>query len=141
MAEPQPRDDTSIPDTADLWRRIPPVPSYTLLDQNTGRQRPTSLAFTDGKNGEPMSVFIAAEAGDPSMILHGNENYGLVAIKAGVVRACNQMIVRDPLPDAPWHAVVIGNKSHAVRSQLAKAAESVQLPGRPGPLTPNEPTA
>ena len=76
-----------------------------------------------------MSVVIASEAGEPSVVLAGHEGYGLVAVKAGIVRSCGQIVVRDPLPGAPWHALVIGNKTHAVRSQLAKAVEWVKLPG------------
>lgn len=119
-------DDPTIPDDADLWRRI--HPTHIIFDDNQGRVRPTSQAFTDSSNGSPMSVVIATECGGPDRVLAGYERYGLASFKARVARESGLGIVRDPLPDQPAHALVFGPKSKKVQSQLAKATEWVVLP-------------
>jgi hypothetical protein len=122
-------DDHTIPDNADLWRRI--HPTQIIDDDNQRRTRPTPAAFTDSTNGSPMSVVIAAECDGPDRVLAGHERYGLASFKAQVARESGLGIVRDPLPDQPAHALVFGPKSKKVQSQLAKAAEWVVLPPNP----------
>jgi hypothetical protein len=122
-------DDPTIPDNADLWRRI--HPNQTTYDDNQGRIRPSSAAFTDSSNGSPMSVVIAAECDGPTRVLAGYERYGLASFKARVARESGLGIVRDPLPDQPAHAFVFGPKSKKVQSKLAKATEWVVLPPDP----------
>jgi hypothetical protein len=56
--------DATVPDDAELWRRVPPGPEYVVFDQTLGRQRPSSGAFDDDTDTEEMSVFIATEALD-----------------------------------------------------------------------------
>ena len=56
-------DDPTIPDDAELWRRIPPW--HFFHDANLGQIRPWSAAFEDHPNGSPMSVLLAAEVGHP----------------------------------------------------------------------------
>ena len=53
------RDDPTIPDLAELWRRIPPW--HLVKDDNLGRVRPSSAAFDNHPNGSPMSVLLAQE--------------------------------------------------------------------------------
>jgi hypothetical protein len=122
-------DDPTIPNNADLWRRI--HPNQIIYDDNQGRTRPSSAAFTDSTNGSPMSVVIAAECDGPDRVLAGYERYGLASFKARVAREFGLGIARDPLPDQPAHALVFGLKSRKVQSQLAKGAEWFVLPPNP----------
>jgi hypothetical protein len=115
------RDDPSISDTAILWRRIPP--DLIVYDADLGRRRPKSQAFTNHRDGSPMSVVIATEAGGLDAVLAGHEGYALAAFAAGLARACGQGIARDPLADNPAHAVVFGPKTTAARRRLAREAE------------------
>jgi hypothetical protein len=119
-------DEPTIPDEAQLWRRIPP--RWFHHDESLGRVRPAKPAFDDGPDGEPMSVVIAAESRGPAAVLAGHEGYGLVAFSAGLARACGLRITRAPTADEPAHAVVAGRKTDSVRRRLARAAEWVVPP-------------
>ncbi len=63
------------------------------------------------------------------------EEYGLATLTAGQVRACNQGIVRWPIDEKPWHAMVFclqgAQRSTRHKKQLARAATLVRLPARP----------
>ncbi|MBI3696222.1 MAG: hypothetical protein HY238_15470 [Acidobacteria bacterium] len=118
------RDDPTIPDQAELWRRIPPW--HLVKDENLGRIRPSSAAFDNHPDGSAMSVLLGNEmtaAGcGPEAALAGHERFALAAITAHLARSCGQGIARDPLPDAPAHAVVFGEKTRLIRKKLAMAA-------------------
>jgi hypothetical protein len=117
-------DDPTISDETELWRRIPHA--QICYDANLGRQRPESWAFSDDPDGQPMSVFIGPELASPQAALAGLE--GFAAIKAGLARALNQAIVRDPTPEQPAHAVVRGPKPASVRKRFAREATWVIPP-------------
>jgi hypothetical protein len=122
-------DDATVPDDAELWRRVPPGPEYVVFDQTLGRHRPSSGAFDNDTDTEEMSVFLAAEAADPAVVLEGHSGYAVAALIAGLLRAEGQVIVRDPTPQGPrGHALVIGRKSHGLRVRLARAARWVVPP-------------
>jgi hypothetical protein len=120
------RDDPTIPDEAELWRRIPP--RHFFYDGNLGCFRPSSAAFEDDRDGSPMSVVLAAESRGPESVLAGHEGYALASFSAGLARECRQGIARDPLPEEPAHAVVFGRKTGSVRSRLAKGSVWVAPP-------------
>lgn len=119
-------DDPTIPDEAELWRRVPP--GYIVYDPHAGRRRPSSMAFYDHQSGSPMSVVLAAEARGLEAVLAGHAGYALVAITVGLVRACGQGVARDPLPNEPAHAVVFGRKTAAVRKRLVRGSRWVVPP-------------
>jgi hypothetical protein len=75
-----------------------------------------------------MSVVLASEAVEPEVMLKGHEEYGVVAFTAGVARSKQQIVVRDPLPDQPAHALVLGRKTDSVRRALARAARWIVRP-------------
>jgi hypothetical protein len=127
MAERSYVDDPSVQDGDDLWRRVPHTPQHIVWDGNRGCHRVSSAAFDDD-DGEPMSVVLAAEAGDPGVMLRGHEGYGVVAVQVAVARSRQQIIVRDPLPEQPAHALVVGRKTDSVRRTLARAARWVVRP-------------
>ena len=122
-------DDLTIPDSAILWRRV--RYDQTSFDHDQRRLRPSSKAFQDVEQGgvKALSVFLAEiehaaghTAGD---ILRNHPDFGLVAVTAGVMRACGLTIVRNPTQENPGHAHVVGKKTGSVRSKIAKSAQWV----------------
>lgn len=126
-------DDPSIEDGASLFRRIPPC--HCIFDKNENRWRPSSAAFEDSDDGDPMSVYLSIvllrENREPSVVLAGHEGYSLASITAGLARMHNQTVHPDPLPEESSHAVVCGdkgkNKKSAPRKQFAKEAAWIVL--------------
>ncbi len=129
MAAGGPPDDPTIPDDAVLWRRVPP--NFYVPDERLGRSRPSSMAFENSRDGSPMSVVLASEARSVEAVLQGHEGYGLVAITAGLARACGQVVTRDPLPEEPAHALVAGAKTSAVKKRFAREARTIVEPSAP----------
>ena len=119
-----PTDDKSIDGAVLLWRRIPPW--HVVFDTNENRWRPSSAAFADDPDGEPMSVILGNDVHAvgrlPETALAGHEGFALAAIPAQLARDCGTIIVRDPLPEEPCHALVIGSKPKAVQRRWAKQA-------------------
>lgn len=130
-------DDLSITDEDSLLRRIPIQPDIQIIwNANIREWRPSSAAFNDHPDGSPMSIDICstliALGYTPADALTGyTETHGLVSFNAQVARRLNQRIMRQPLPDAPAHGIVIGNKTKAVRRNLASASEWVVPPDLP----------
>ncbi len=132
-------DDESIRDDCELLRRVQVKPEFTVVwDENLGRWRPSSAAFRDHPNGSPMSVVLrdVLEEQNRSLeeVLHGHTGFALAAITAGFARQCHQKIVRDPLPEEPAHAHVVGKKKKASR-KMAKQSVWVFAPDLPSPET------
>lgn len=123
------QDDPTIPDAADLWRRI--HPDWIILDRNTGRVRPTSQAFHNSRDGHPMSVHLAEIARQPEAVLVGFDGYGLVSLTAGLARQLSQVIARDPTPTDPSHALVAGPKTASVSRRFAREAVWIREPDHP----------
>ena len=120
-------DDVSIRDECQLLRRIPNKPKLNIIwDDNLRRWRPSSASFEDHPNGTPMSVVLMDDlesAGRNVIEVTNNpEEFALAAITAGCARLNNQKVVRDPLPEEPAHALVIGNKTRSCRRNFAKEA-------------------
>lgn len=117
-------DDATIADEAILLRRIPP--RHLVYDENLMRWRPSSAAFENHPDGSPMSVLLAdvlrTSGRNAADALRGHEGFALAAITAGLARAHHQDVAREPLPDEPAHAVVVGIKTQAIRRKLAKQA-------------------
>jgi hypothetical protein len=129
--------DPSIEDGAHLYRRIPPLHFY--LDKNENRVRPSSAAFEDDDDSDPMSVCLSqvlqAENREPSSVLTGHPGYALAAITAGLARSYNQTVHPKPLPDESSHALVCGDKEsgkkNAPKRKFALAAVWVVPPPEP----------
>lgn len=126
-------DDLTISDAEVLWRRIRPGQYH--YDDNRHEDWPESWAFDDGKDGSPMSVFLASETKDPRLVLKDHPGYGLAAITAGAARQHRQKIVRDPQPNLPdGHALVVGDKKARKVKQGLRNASRWEIP--PPPTTP-----
>jgi hypothetical protein len=65
-----------------------------------------------------MSVTIAADAGAPDVVLAGRDFCGLAELVAGHARSCSQTLRRDPRPENPAHAYVVGAKNRANKACL-----------------------
>jgi hypothetical protein len=121
-------DDPSIADDTNLFRRIPSW--HHFFDENENRWRPSSAAFEDDGDGDPMSVYLSTVLlggnREPSDVLAGHQGYSLASITAGLARVNNQTVHPDPLPEESSHAVVCGDKvkgkKNAPKRQFAKAA-------------------
>lgn len=127
---PELSDDSSVLDSASLWRRIPPW--HFVFDHNLSCYRPSSAAFNDHPNGTPMSVVLGDDvraAGRTSeSALTGCAGFALASFTAGLARSTEQGIMRKPLPEEPAHAEVFGRKTNSVRRTLAKGCTWVIAP-------------
>jgi hypothetical protein len=129
MASDDYSDDPTIPDDAELWRRIPPW--HFVHDENWEQIRPSSAAFEDDPDGSPMSVILGAEAGDPQRAIAGHQGFALASITAALARGLGLGVARDPHPDEPAHAVVFGKKNKRVSRTLARGCRWVVPPPTP----------
>lgn len=118
------KDDTTIVDAAELWRRIPPC--HIVPDKNLGGKRISKAAFDDHRDGTPKSVVLGEEVvssgRDAHSVLEGHDGVCLASVTAGLARSLNQAVVRSPLDDEPAHAEVFGKKTDSVRKRFAREA-------------------
>jgi hypothetical protein len=117
-------DDPSITDGGELLRRIPEW--HWFYDSNLKQMRPSSAAFEDDQDGDPMSVYrrnvIEAEGDDVRRVLAGHRRFALAALTAGQFRSRSQTVFADPLPEEASHAKVCGPKTRSVRRWFAANA-------------------
>jgi hypothetical protein len=97
-------------------------PYWWVPDGNLGGRRLSTQAFEDSKDGTPMSVIIRDQTMDTSSVLRGLPRFGLAAFTAAKARACAQRIIRDPMPEEPAHALVVGRKNPVAKRCLLAAA-------------------
>ena len=123
-------DDPQIADEVRLLRRIPPRHFY--YDENRASCRPSSAAFEDDEDGDPMSVFrqdvIEGEGDDPDRVMIGHEGFALVSLSAGQLRSKDQTLFTAPVPGESSHAKVCGPKSKSTRRWFARNATWVVEP-------------
>lgn len=122
-------DDASISDDEILLRRIPPWQVY--WDKQLGRYRPSSQAFDDDDEGDPMSVYLTSVMEELGLSAERTlddqaPGFGVAGILAGIVRDASQVVQRDAKPGLPIHvcdpahAVVAGAKGGKKRSKVGK---------------------
>lgn len=115
-------DDATIADDAVLWRRI--HPDRVVLDENLGRQRPSSAEFRD----KELSVILADPGREPASVLVNYPDRFLASIKAGEARKHSLRIVRAPTSEEPAHCHILGEKPRRIGAALAEAAVWVVPP-------------
>ncbi len=117
-------DDPTVADATALLRRIPPW--HFILDNKLGHTRPSSAAFEDDEDGDPMSVYrldvIESEGASVERVMAGHAGFGLASLTAGQMRSKTQTVFPDPLPDESSHTKVCGPKPQSVRRWFAKQA-------------------
>lgn len=123
-------DDPTVADATELLRRIPP--RHIVFDVKLGRERPSSAAFEDDEDGDPMSVYrvdvIKSEGASEERVMVGHAGFGLASLTAGQMRSKDQTVFSAPLPAESSHAKVCGPKPHSVRRWFAKQAIWVMPP-------------
>ena len=123
-------DDPEIADEVPLLRRIPPW--HFVPDDNDGSYRPSSAAFEDDEDGDPMSVYrgdvIEAERGQPQRVMLDHEDFGLVALTAETMRQKQQTVHPAPLCEEPSHTVICGPKTRGTRRFFARRSVWVISP-------------
>lgn len=126
-------DNPIVADTSALLRRIPP--RHFFFDKKLGYTRPSSAAFEDDEDGDPMSVYrcdvIESEGASVQRVMVGHASFGLASLTAGQVRSKDQTVFPDPLPDESSHTKVCGPKPDSVRRWFAKQAAWVVPPPDP----------
>lgn len=111
--------DTLIADKVELYRRI--AHGWVCPDQQTGRQRLSSLAFRDSM-GE-ISVELSSLTSPAECMARGGPTIiGLVALTVAQVREMGFTVVHDPKPDNPAHALILGASSKRNSRDLSRVA-------------------
>jgi hypothetical protein len=114
-------DDGSIPDAANLLRRI--HPTQVVIDANTGSTRPSSAAFRDPNMSVDVEHILNALGLDWRFSLGSYPGHSLVRFLAGAARSHGQAVV--PLPIAgknEAHAEVRGKKTPGIANRLRDAS-------------------
>ncbi len=110
-----------------MLRRIPPV----WLVEDDGVHRPSSQAFNNDGDGEPMSGYLDSVVSSLGLkrerVLDGHAGFFLAALGVQALIDEEQRVVRDPIeppihPCDPAHVAVEGSKANKRRKRLAKAA-------------------
>ena len=118
----------------ELLRRIPPYHLYE--DKERGSLRPSSAAFEDDDDGDPMSVYrrdiLQKESGGIQRVMIGHPNYALASLTAGHVRCKDQTVHPDPLPEESAHTQICGLKPKSTCRWFAKQAKWALAPSEHG---------
>jgi hypothetical protein len=110
------QDDKTIPDPEDLLRRV--VDEFYKPD-GTGGMRLASSVFS----APELSVDLGSLSTPAETFWRGGlEAIGVIAITAGQARGVGKIIVRDPEPDDPAHALACGELSKRKRRDLRELA-------------------
>lgn len=131
------RDDPTIPNAEDLYRRV--VTAWIVPDQAAGRNRLSSAAFDDSRNEisvDLSSMISPEESLRLGLRFGGGPLRGLVAVTAGQARDLDQVVVRDPIPEDPaWslpgnpaHSLICGKQTKSIKKRLAAQARWVYPP-------------
>jgi hypothetical protein len=114
--------DLPLPDELILWRRVPKEKFVFVTDvEGMTHFRPSSDTFADSRDGSSMSVFDSSSCGGLDRILHGHEQFGVVAITVGQMKEAGLKVVRTPT-GGPGHCEVVGKKTGSVKNKLVKAS-------------------
>jgi hypothetical protein len=126
-------DDPNIADDAILWRRV--LPKWVVLDENSGRYRPSSAVFQDSSDS-PMSILIEgivkATNRTAADVLREYDGFSLCSFTAGLARELGQVVATLPEePNEPAHGYVVGKKTESIKKRFIRQATWVIL--KPSP--------
>jgi hypothetical protein len=117
-------DDPTIPDDAVIWRYV--VPQWIVPGKDGQRSLPSTGAFEDSSDGDPMSAILASKDRDPATAVpKTSPDAGVVAFTAGFLRGLGLELERAPEPEEPDHILVRGNKTKSLRNALKNNARWV----------------
>jgi hypothetical protein len=133
-------DASELDNQQTLWRRI--LPDQWVIDKNSGsvKTRPSSAAFENCKDGDPMSSFWEelhrSKGLDEKHVLYKHAGCFVAAFNAGLARNLKQVIHLDPIENQddpgdnhPAHVLVVGDKpKKAFGRNVAKACTWVAEP-------------
>ena len=117
-------DDPSISNDAEIWRRVPFSPKQMVYLHEENRWRPSSGAFLDSSDDEPMSALLG-DGDTLGRALSGKwsnppGSWFIAALQAAEFRRDAQGIARQATPEDPNHLLVFGHKT---RSRMRRWAE------------------
>ena len=116
------QDDTSIPADAIVLRRVASTHQSFGPQYKPSEGIPTSPVF-EPSGDEGLSVTLWLGPADMAAVLAGHEEFGVVALSVGELRAHGLAILRDPLPENPNHCELFGNLGNrTLRRTLCKLA-------------------
>jgi hypothetical protein len=118
-AQPFDRPLDIAPDAV-FWRRV--RPDWIIPDENLGRRRPSSAAFDDDRDGDPMSMYQANAGNAVEDVLQGFDGYGLVSLTGAQLKALGYAVFSRPEQGFPSHVEVSGKKTKGAKSNMAKNA-------------------
>jgi len=122
-------DDSTIPDDAVVWRYV--IPQWIVPGDDGNGFRPSTAAFDDSSDGDPMSAILATPGRDPRTAVPATcPDAGVVAFSAGFLREVGMELEREPEPTERDHIVVRGAKTRSVRKKLARGCHWV-VEGKP----------
>lgn len=101
-------DDSSIPDSLALYRRV--HPNHVVPDRDQDCFRVSTAAFKDYELSIVLDDTLEDAGRSPSDCLAEFPDHFLLGIEAGTVRAENQIVVRTPCPEEEAHGDIIGEK-------------------------------
>ncbi|HEY7617399.1 MAG TPA: hypothetical protein VH744_11395, partial [Terriglobales bacterium] len=126
---PEQVDDSTIPDSALLWRFI--SPQWYKVDDH-GAYRVSSGAFQDSTESGATSFVLADEVLKSGRSIQdklaGKKDFGLVALSAGTLRELGLNIVRNPTENEEAHILVFGKKTGSIKNRMRDAAKWVVRP-------------
>jgi hypothetical protein len=118
-------DDGSIPNDADLLRRI--RPDQIVDDKNLGARRPSSAAFKDPAMSVDAEPILRQHGHDWTFSLREHAGYSLARFSAGAARSKTLAVVHKPEPGNPAHTEVTGKKTQGIAKHLATVSTWAHL--------------
>lgn len=109
-----------------IWRRVPPW--NVVYDPKAGGCRPSTAAFEDDYDADPMSACLGDKQTTVADLLAGHSEFAVAAFRLQAARAKELGVAHDPLPGEPDHVVIIGNKTRSARKALVEASTWVVPP-------------
>ena len=126
MAEDARADDTTIPNTDRLFRR---VRENQLVKLDDGSRRPSSALFKAATMSVNIESLMIEQGRPPEDTLTGYPGEYLTSIIAGDVRAHGLRIVKQTeLPNDPAHGLVLGKKRDSFANAMARSHQWIVPP-------------
>jgi hypothetical protein len=126
MADDAPADDTTIPNTDRLFRR---VRENQLVKLEHGSRRPSSAPFNDAEMSVNIESLMIQQGRPPEDTLTGYPGEYLTSIIARNVRAHGLRIVKQTEPPHdPAHGLVLGKKKGSFANAMVRSHQWIVPP-------------